>query len=228
MSKSISLAALPFAFFASAACLIGCASEGGAPPTTDAEPLGGDVSEGGAPPAAAPEPPEGALQRQIDTHLAAYGGTQLSPYEIVWDGGAVVLAFPYPGEQQARPPSAAARQLPADEEAARDEGTGLSLADSQPAAGDKECDKHSYCFYEHADYKGKRLEFKKKYKDKVYFNGYGLKDKVSCWANNINKKIWVYDQKDNKEKWLWTEYPKSKSDYVGDENNDKADYFVIN
>jgi hypothetical protein len=67
------------------------------------------------------------LQQQIDQVLArTEGGVQISRYEIAWNGGEAVMAFPLPGEVYAPPSSPAAVKLEA-------RFAGLSPADTATA-----------------------------------------------------------------------------------------------
>jgi peptidase inhibitor family I36 len=144
----------------------------------------------------------------------------------------VVLAFPYPGEDEARPPSAAAQKLEAEatEREADDEDAGLRDADVPPSARVGGCPAGWYCFYEHADDKGRRLQWGDQYDHNVDFSGYGMRDKISSWVNGGGRRIYVYNRRPiiGGEALLWVEYPHASSKYVGNSNNDKADWFRTN
>ncbi|MEU4489982.1 peptidase inhibitor family I36 protein [Streptomyces purpurascens] len=55
-----------------------------------------------------------STQQKINEVLAATkGGAQISPYEIAWNNGGAIMAFPLPGEFSAPAPSDAAQKLQA-------------------------------------------------------------------------------------------------------------------
>ncbi|WP_158711583.1 hypothetical protein [Streptomyces xylophagus] len=181
---------------------------------------------------AAPE----SLQQQIASTIAQYGGTQISAYEISWHDGDVIMAFPLPGEEKAPPSSAAAQELQrtaAQKEAAR-QGITISSVAQPTAATVGGCPTETlgndwYCFYQDDNYGNRRLLWNAEHLSNVYFSDYGFEDETSSWVNGGGKTIWVYDQTAGKPQGtgprLWTENDHSHSTYVGDANNDRANWF---
>lgn len=55
---------------------------------------------------------------------------------------------------------------------------------------------------------------------------FGFRDKTSSWVNNGSHRVQVKnDLTARPDPVLWTMAPQSSSSYVGDDDNDKADYF---
>jgi hypothetical protein len=141
-----------------------------------------------------------STQQEINETLAATkGGVQISPYEIAWNGGEAVMAFPLPGETSAPPSSEAAQKLqtkvsgvpantretepgmqpPAASKLAR-VATGVAAANAQDSdvsiqAADT-CPTQAfgndwYCFYQDANFGGRRLQWNAahKYPDDVVY-----------------------------------------------------------
>ncbi|WP_131787497.1 peptidase inhibitor family I36 protein [Protofrankia symbiont of Coriaria ruscifolia] len=136
---------------------------------------------------------------------------QISPNEIAWDGGKVVMVFPWDGEKAAPTSSTAALGGP------------ISTSDiygcpTQYFGADY------YCFYEHIDWGGRRLQFKD-YPQNINFSNYGFDNETSSWVNGGAGTINVYDQPYVGTPFLWTEVPHFLSSWVGDANNDRAESF---
>ncbi|MCM2390632.1 peptidase inhibitor family I36 protein [Streptomyces albipurpureus] len=196
------------------------------------------------------------LQTQINAVLATtQGGTQISPNEISWNSGSVIMSFPAPGETQAPASSPAARKL---ESATSAVGTGASTTNSEdpgtdpdPAgpgsepAGPEVADNCPtqvigndwYCFYQYTNFGGRRLQFKDAHSHEtpVFFSDYGFENKTSSWSNKGGKNIYVYNRSvtgsdwscrpDQGGHWLWTENDHTRSSNVGTTNDNKADCF---
>ncbi|GAA5064736.1 peptidase inhibitor family I36 protein [Streptomyces similanensis] len=136
----------------------------------------------------------GALQQEINEVLAnTQGGVQISPNEIAWDNGNVIMSFPEPGETDAPASSPAAAKLEAKVSApagassadiaeaadaivadsatddAADEGSGDDPSGIVSGAGsDSSCPtvvfgNDWYCFYQYTNYGGRRLSFSAAY-----------------------------------------------------------------
>ncbi|WP_433341243.1 peptidase inhibitor family I36 protein [Streptomyces sp. CA-253872] len=150
------------------------------------------------------------VQRQIDAVLAATeGGVQISPYEIAWNGGEVIEAFPLPGEASARLSSPAAERLQASLAAAEpvgdvvtEAGPGAATAAGEPvateeregplgplaAASSDSCPTQTigndwYCFYQFKNYEGRRLQWNARHTTTMYFSDYAFVNATSSWSN---------------------------------------------
>lgn len=170
------------------------------------------------------------LQEQINQVLAATeGGVQISAYEIAWNNGEVIMSFPLAGESKARASSPAAQRLQA-KVADKPEGT-IKPATADSTLATYYCPTEYfgndwYCFYEHKDYGGRRLQWNAAHPSGIDFWEYDFGDKTSSWSNEGGLHIevdtgWI----DGPRQWIWFEGPHSKSPYVGDANNDRADIF---
>ncbi|MEU3262485.1 peptidase inhibitor family I36 protein [Streptomyces bacillaris] len=174
------------------------------------------------------------LQEEIEQVLArTQGGVQISRNEIAWDGGAVIMSFPDPGEVQAPVSTAAAQRLQA-KVAGRPVGTVelLHVSGGVSAQAADNCPTEVfgndwYCFYQLSDFGGRRLQWNATHKSPVHFSKYDFDNRTSSWSNKGGKKITVYEDfwVDNPT-WLWTENAHSKSNYVGYTADNRADYFV--
>ncbi|MFI6280081.1 hypothetical protein [Streptomyces sp. NPDC050988] len=168
--------------------------------------------------AGAAEGPD-VLQQQIDQVLArTEGGVQISRYEIAWNGGEAVMAFPLPGERYAPPSSAAAVKLQAETvglssaetakavSAATEELDGTPAPEAVPSdeeepagevtAAASNCPTETlgndwYCFYQYKSYAGKRLAWNAAHKNYMYFSAYNFVNRTSSWANKGGKTIYV-------------------------------------
>ncbi|TQE15093.1 hypothetical protein SipoB123_44580 [Streptomyces ipomoeae] len=162
------------------------------------------------------------LQQQIDEVLAkTEGGVQISRYEIAWNGGEAIMAFPLPGEEQAPMSSPAAQKLqaqyvglPAD---TREPNTQSAMAsvDDAPASEDVSSDEREpmlsvtasdgcpterfgndwYCFYQYKSFKGRRLQWNATHQELVYFSKYNFENKTSSWSNKGGKTIRVWGRR---------------------------------
>lgn len=176
------------------------------------------------------------LQEDIDAVLAKTpDAKQISQFEISWDGGKVLEAFPAPGQRQAPPMSNAAIRASAPNARAarkqikakkRIQTRGTSNSCPWVAGGTK-----YYCFYEDADFNGRRLQWSYQYcysynnSKYINFADYSFSNKASSWVNNSNHTISVFDGKNAGGDLLWKESRVSHSSYVGKPSNDKASSF---
>ena len=132
------------------------------------------------------------LQESIDDVLAnTEGGTQISPNEVAWEGGAVVMSFPDQGEQEAPASSAAVQTF-------RAKATGQMVPFVEVPLGSNEgCPTEKfgndwYCFYQYDNYGGRRLQWNAAHTSKMYFSNYDFINKTSSWVNGGGKTIYVY------------------------------------
>ncbi|MEU9576341.1 hypothetical protein [Streptomyces chilikensis] len=168
--------------------------------------------------AGASEGPD-SLQQQINEVLAATdGGVQISRYEIAWNGGEAIMAFPLPGERHAPPSSTEAVKLQAETAGlstsatadavaeAAEQVTG-AMADEATPAGEEEptvgvaatspdcptvtIGNDYYCFYQYKNWEGRRLAFSAAYRGYVYFSAYDFVNRTSSWSNKGGKTIYV-------------------------------------
>ncbi|MFF2522458.1 peptidase inhibitor family I36 protein [Streptomyces liangshanensis] len=148
---------------------------------------------------------EQAMQKEIDAHIAQYGGTQTGPNEISWEGGSVILTFPYAGERTARSAGAS---------------PSATLAGGCPTEA---FGNDWYCFYVDQNYGGRRLQWNSTHTSAVSFITYGFENQASSWVNGGGKTIFV---KDAGQQALWTESPHTQSTKVSAFNDNKAVYFT--
>ncbi|MEU6919217.1 peptidase inhibitor family I36 protein [Streptomyces olindensis] len=142
-----------------------------------------------------------ALQKQIDRQMAfTPGGEQIGVNQVAWRGGKTIMTFPLPGEKQAR---------------AVDEPVGT--------LGTANCSYTWTCLYEHDDYDGRRLTWQ----DCAFNNlaDYDFNDKASSWHNNQTRGTVtrVYNWTSSGWSQIWSSTAPSRSSYVGNADNDKAD-----
>ena len=156
-----------------------------------------------------------ALQGEVDAVLRARpGGTQISQYEVSWQGGQVVLALPAPAHTRAALPTVTPGML-------------------GPLAGSSDSCPWSFtarytCFYADAGFNGRRLQFADTYcSGPVNFGDWGFANTISSWVNNTAHIVKVYDGPNATGGMLWKEYGVSNSPYVGDADNDRADSATI-
>jgi hypothetical protein len=154
-------------------------------------------------------------QKAINAQIAKYGGRQVSPYEVAYQGGNVVMVFPDTSGKVPNNPSARAE-----------------FADSAVSPASAALDTHGcpsgwtqkwYCVYQDRDFGGRMLEFKDcgpsgnpAYN---YLSDYGFAYQTSSWVNTkTDTSVNVYQGYT----YLWSESPNSLSSWVGSANNDRA------
>ncbi|WP_380282530.1 hypothetical protein [Kitasatospora purpeofusca] len=166
------------------------------------------------------------LQSEIDQQLATTrGGVQISANEVSYNGGDPIVALPLPGAAIAPASSPAALKqrgaTPAQIQEVLQSGDSLAVDCHNCHAGAS--DNRWYCFYEHADFGGKRLQWNYEHcSAPVYFSGYGFENQTSGWVNTGALKVDAYD---GGAAGLWRELPSSMASYVGDSTNDRAAFF---
>lgn len=138
-----------------------------------------------------------ALQAEMQEMLAEFPeATQVDKHTLSWEGGKVLMVLPGP-----------------------DEG-----AETRMSATWHGCPSGWYCVYQHANWGGARLQFSDCTRNDL--STYGFRDKTSSWVNNGPLRVQVKnDLSFRPDPVLWTMNPNSASSYVGDSQNDKADYF---
>ncbi|MEU1694829.1 peptidase inhibitor family I36 protein [Streptomyces hirsutus] len=165
------------------------------------------------------------LQQQIDEVLAnTEGGVQISSYEIAWNDGEAIMAFPLPGEEQAPVSSLVAQKLQAQyvglpvdtREPAVSDASVVAAADDDPPADEEviaaerepyvsgaasdSCPTEVfgndwYCFYQYKSFKGRRLQWNATHKNLVYFSKFDFENRTSSWSNKGAKTIKVYGRR---------------------------------
>lgn len=190
------------------------------------------IAKSGLPAAAA-----NRLQAAIDVQLAAHGGTQISPYEVAYHGGDVVMVFANP-VTGALPTSAADRAETRQPTAPGRPGasTALSPMTTSYRYGCPYTGTTGWtCFYQNIDFNhnscsgsgscgdgGRMLEFATCGTQDL--SSYGFSDQTTSWVNNTSSYVTVYDASNS---LLWSESPGSSSSYVGSADNDRADNFWL-
>ena len=156
-----------------------------------------------------------ALQGEVDAVLRARpGGTQISQYEVSWQGGQVVLALPAPAHAR----------VPRADRHPRDVAPGAGSSDSCPWSFTA----RYTCFYADAGFNGRRLQFADTYcSGPVNFADWGFANTTSSWVNNTAHIVKVYDGPNATAALLWKEYGVSNCPYVGDADNDRANSATI-
>ena len=131
--------------------------------------------------------------------------TQVDERSISWNNGTVMLVLP-------------------DVNASAEEAMAGSGSDSTTAATVKGCPSGWYCVYADANWGGRQLQFSLCQRNDL--DDYGFRDKTSSWVNNGPHRVQVKnDLSLRPDEVLWTMASKSKASYVGDSDNNKADYF---
>jgi hypothetical protein len=153
-----------------------------------------------------------SLQRQIQNQLAdTHGGTQISPNEVAYDGGKVIVVFPdasgsVPTAQSLRPGDIVSWH-------------GCPVGASQTW----------YCFFADQNYAGRMLEFQdcSPSGTKQSFASWDFTNQTSSWVNTyglvdpVQASVGTWNGGTS----LWVEPPNDASPYVGNANNDKAQWF---
>lgn len=146
------------------------------------------------------------LLRQFPT------STQVDERSISWENGRVMMVLP--------DIDAATERLETDSEP----GPIEAHIQAPLAATVHGCPSGKYCVYEDRSWGGRRLQFSDCSRNDL--RDYGFRDKTSSWVNNGPRRVQV---KNDRTAWpdevLWTMSPNSTSRYVGDSNDNKADFF---
>lgn len=168
-----------------------------------------------------------SLQQRIDVQLATSpGAVQISPYEVAWDGGRVIMSFPRDGQKKAPPVSQAARNLMRGldhgEQAPRPQASPQSIQPQDIEGCPTEIfGADWYCFYQDINWLGRRLQWSDPMT--VDFRNFNFDNEASSWVNGGALIIEVFD--DNSENGvLWVEEDHVKSSSVP--CNDCAGSFI--
>lgn len=145
------------------------------------------------------------------------GAVRTGPLEVSWDGGAVVSTWVVDaGANDVGDP--AALRLEAS-------GSAQRLAASGYAGCPDGTFVHWFCFYEHASFGGRMLQFRD-CPSTQSLASYGFANQTTSWVNNRSGvTITVYDGSTNGTV-LWREYGRSNDANVGSWANDRADTFT--
>lgn len=170
--------------------------------------------------------PTGPLAAEMAAALEQQpGGVQVSDNAMVWDGGAVVVVWPNPGDDAA--PLGLGDGVRTDVLA----GLGLSAtglggevpvdrSGRQPAprGTHTSCPVDYYCFYTSMNWDGSRYQFSSTCSGTAA--PYGFDNNTSSWANrNLDKRINAYDSSGGT--LLWSMGAGRTSAYVGGANDNR-------
>jgi hypothetical protein len=190
------------------------------------------IAESGLPPGVARQ-----LQQQIDEQIAAYGGTQISPYEVSYNGGNAIMVFanPLTGEFPTNPADRAEAHRPAPRNAPGVSPQLTAATTSYRYGCPYNATSGWTCFYQNIDFNnyscpggggcgdgGRMLQFESCGTQSLAT--YGFSRQTTSWVNNTSAYVAVYDSSENP---LWDESPGSADAYVGSTANDKADNFWL-
>ncbi len=98
--------------------------------------------------------------------------------------------------------------------------TFVSSADATAAS----CATSAYCFYDGANFTGRKLTFRDCGGNQS-LTDYGFGNKTSSWENKTRHTVEVYDRDVDPFRTLWREAPTSASARVADDTYNKADFF---
>jgi len=145
------------------------------------------------------------------------GAVRTGRYEVSWDDGAVVSTWVPKGSASVdRAGALATRDA--------DTTSSITLATSVGGCPDGTT-VHWYCFYEHASFGGRMLQFRD-CPSTQSLGYYGFANQTTSWVNNRSGvTITVYDGSTSGTV-LWREYGRSSSSNVGSWANDRADTFT--
>jgi Peptidase inhibitor family I36 len=146
------------------------------------------------------------------------GAVRTGRYEVSWDGGAVVSTWA-PSSVPASSDRTGTQRL----------STSGDEVETSLTSGYAGCPDgttvHWYCFYEHASYGGRMLQFRD-CPSTQSLGYYGFANATTSWVNNRSGvTITVYDGSTSGTV-LWREYGRSHDDNVGSWANDRADTFT--
>jgi hypothetical protein len=177
------------------------------------------------------------LQAEIDAQIAAYGGTQISPYEVAYNGGDVIMVFanPVTGELPTGSADRAETRQPADAAQPGAFAQLTPLTTSYRYGCPYTSTTGWTCFYQNINFNhyscggggacgdgGRMLQINSCGNQSLAT--YGFSGETSSWVNNTDAYVTVYDGNNS---LLWSESPGSASAYVGSVDNDKAASFWL-
>jgi hypothetical protein len=160
-----------------------------------------------------------SVEADIDRVLRdSPGAVRTGPYEVSWDGGAVVSTWVPQALTESRGRRGAQRLSTSGDEVEASLTSGYAGCPDGTTV-------HWYCFYEHASYGGRMLQFKD-CPSTQSLGYYGFANATTSWVNNRSGvTITVYDGSTSGTV-LWREYGRSHDDNVGSWANDRADTFT--
>jgi hypothetical protein len=177
------------------------------------------------------------LQAEIDAQIATYGGTQITPYEVAYNNGDVIMVFanPVTGELPTGSAERAETRQPADSGRPGAAAQLTPLTTSYRYGCPYTSTTGWTCFYQNIDFNhyscggggacgdgGRMLQFDTCGNQSL--GTYGFSGQTSSWVNNTDSYVTVYDANNA---LLWSEAPGYSSSYVGSGDNDKAASFWL-
>jgi hypothetical protein len=143
----------------------------------------------------------GAPRAEVAEVLKLHGGVQISENQVAWDDGKVVLTIP----DEAHPEN-----------------------DREARASWHGCPKGWYCFYQHQNWGGRKLQFSDcpSGGKSQWLTDYGFGNQTTSWVVNRNLNFVNVNDEDNNGWNLWNEDGNSASSNVGAADNDQADWFI--
>lgn len=162
----------------------------------------------------APSSPAAILQARIDHQIQSYGGVQISPNEVSYEHGSVIMVFMTPGTSHF--PTAANRRQ------------GSPNATEYHHGCPEGRFVKWWCFYDWDDFnaghpKARMLQFSDC--TQQGFGDYGFRNSTSSWVNTSRYRITVWNFAGSRpDQKLWTEERSSESRDA--RVKDKADYFT--
>jgi hypothetical protein len=168
-----------------------------------------------------PIQPNSGTESQIVDFLAAHpSGYRFGPYQVAFNDANVIVTWPDPNTGKV-PTGAIDRP-----ELLTSSGGVQPLDAYGCPSGPLKPD--WYCFYQDISFGGRMLEFKDCGNNglRQNFSDYGFRNETSSWVNTTNNVVDVFDFAPGGDNLLWIEAPTTGVDYVGNTNNDRADYFI--
>ncbi len=148
-------------------------------------------------------PWKGATRPELAEVLSAHpAGVQINANQIAWDNGKVVLNIP----DEAHPEN----------------------QEAQARATVHGCPRGWFCFYQHENFGGRRLQFSDCSSGGVaqYLRNYGFENQTTSWVANKSLSDVNVNDSDTNGFNLWDEDGNSQSSNVGARANDQADWFI--
>jgi hypothetical protein len=173
-----------------------------------------------AQPASAATSADQVTAQQISAFLANHPEAyRFSPYQVAFNQANVILTWPDPQTGAVPTRSDLRPDIQTTSAVQPNDVHGCPSGYFQP---------DWYCFYEDINFGGRMLEFKDCGANGLRqdFSDYSFRNQTSSWVNTTGNRVQVYDFASGADNLLWVEYSQASSSYVGNTNNDRADYFV--
>jgi hypothetical protein len=175
-----------------------------------------------------------AVTKEIDAFVASHPGSyRISDWKVEWDNGAVGLTWPDPVTGRIIPAEARKTSAPSAATSANATAAGKRGKRGKRKQIARASDVHGcpsgafisdyYCFYNYRNFGGRMLQFKD-CGGFQYLSRYDFQNKTASWVNTTNNRIYVYDNP-ALPVLLWDEQPDEMNGFVGDNKNNRADYF---